>query len=72
MLHKLMPLPQFCYSNFAVLSSTMKNRTRFCEEILLDRHIFEKLFLSWSFTIRAYFLHLLVCEYDLGQPVKFL
>ncbi|PWN41554.1 hypothetical protein IE81DRAFT_324413 [Ceraceosorus guamensis] len=56
----LMRTIAFSYSNFAVLSSTMKNRTRFCEEILLDRRIFEKLFLSWSFTIRAYFLHLLV------------
>jgi hypothetical protein len=30
---------------------------------LLNPAVFEKLFLSWSFTIRAYFLHLLVCEY---------
>lgn len=54
---------QFCYSNFGVLTSTSRNRTRFCEKILLDVKIFQKLFLSWSFTIRAYFLHLLVCEY---------
>lgn len=57
----LSSLPQqFCYTNFAVLVSTKANRTRFCEEILLKPAIFQKLFLSWSFTIRAYFLHLLV------------
>lgn len=43
-----------------MLTSTSKNRTKFCEEILLHPRIFQKLFLSWSFTIRAYFLHLLV------------
>lgn len=57
---------QFCYSNFAVLTSTKRNRERFCEEILLKPKIFQKLFLSWSFTIRAYFLHLLVCECRAG------
>lgn len=56
----LMRTIAFCYSNFAVLTSTSKNRIRFCEEILLNPKIFQKLFLSWSFTIRAYFLHLLV------------
>lgn len=63
---------QFCYSNFAVLTSTSKNRIRFCEEILLHPKIFQKLFLSWSFTIRAYFLHLLVFRLarinDFAQP----
>lgn len=65
-------LLQFCYSNFAVLTSTSKNRIRFCEEILLHPKIFQKLFLSWSFTIRAYFLHLLVFRLarinDFAQP----
>lgn len=56
----LMRTVAFCYSNFAVLTSTTRHRTRFCEEILLNGRIFQKLFLSWSFTIRAYFLHLLV------------
>ncbi|UZJ52585.1 hypothetical protein CBS101457_001905 [Exobasidium rhododendri] len=56
----LMRTIAFCYSNFAVLTSTSRNRIRFCEEILLNAQIFQKLFLSWSFTIRAYFLHLLV------------
>ena len=45
---------------------------RFCEEILLKPKIFIKLFLSWSFTIRAYFLHLLVFRLarinDFGEP----
>ncbi|CAO1635958.1 unnamed protein product [Parajaminaea phylloscopi] len=50
----------FAYSNFAVLIGTVELRRRFCEEILLKPSIFQKLFLSWSFTIRAYFLHLLV------------
>lgn len=56
----LMRTIAFCYSNFAVLIGTATHRRRFCQEILLDRAIFFKLFLSWSFTIRAYFLHLLV------------
>lgn len=68
----LMRTIAFCYSNFAVLSSTSKNRRRFCEEILLHPAIFQKLFLSWSFTIRAYFLHLLVFRLarinDFPQP----
>ncbi|PWN51292.1 hypothetical protein IE53DRAFT_56416 [Violaceomyces palustris] len=56
----LMRTIAFCYSNFAFLTSTRENRIRFCEEILLKPKIFNKLFLSWSFTIRAYYLHLLV------------
>jgi hypothetical protein len=68
----LMRTIAFCYSNFAVLASTTKNRVRFCEEILLHPKIFQKLFLSWSFTIRAYFLHLLVFRLarinDFAQP----
>ncbi|PWN25634.1 hypothetical protein BDZ90DRAFT_234070 [Jaminaea rosea] len=56
----LMRAIAFSYSNFAVLISTASHRKRFCEEILLNPRIFQKLFLSWSFTIRAYFLHLLV------------
>lgn len=56
----LMRTIAFCYSNFAVLISTVEHRKKFCEGILLDRPVFHKLFLSWSFTIRAYFLHLLV------------
>ncbi|KAN0064525.1 hypothetical protein ACQY0O_002153 [Thecaphora frezii] len=56
----LMRTIAFCYANFGVLTATKDNRTRFCEEILLKPKIFNKLFLSWSFTIRAYFLHLLV------------
>lgn len=54
------------------MTSTTKNRVRFCEEILLHPKIFQKLFLSWSFTIRAYFLHLLVFRLarinDFAQP----
>ena len=68
----LMRTIAFCYSNFAVLTSTSKNRIRFCEGILLNPKIFQKLFLSWSFTIRAYFLHLLVFRLarinDFAQP----
>lgn len=56
----LMRAIAFIYSNFAVLVSTLPRRRRFCEGILLKPAIFHKLFLSWSFTIRAYFLHLLV------------
>lgn len=56
----LMRTIAFCYSNFAVLTDTRKHRERFFEDILLHPTIFQKLFLSWSFTIRAYFLHLLV------------
>ncbi|PWN33711.1 uncharacterized protein FA14DRAFT_173478 [Meira miltonrushii] len=56
----LMRTIAFCYSNFAVLTDTQKHRERFFEDILLHPAIFQKLFLSWSFTIRAYFLHLLV------------
>lgn len=56
----LMRTIAFCYSNFAVLTDTQKHRERFFEDILLNPAIFQKLFLSWSFTIRAYFLHLLV------------
>lgn len=56
----LMRAIAFSYSNFAVLISTKEHRRAFCEEILLKPSIFNKLFLSWSFTIRAYFLHLLV------------
>ncbi|EPQ29309.1 uncharacterized protein PFL1_03064 [Pseudozyma flocculosa PF-1] len=56
----LMRTIAFCYANFGVLTATKDNRTRFCEEILLKPKVFNKLFLSWSFTIRAYFLHLLV------------
>jgi hypothetical protein len=72
----LMRTIAFSYSNFALLISTAEHRRRFCQEILLDRKIFHKLFLSWSFTIRAYFLHLLVFrlarisdfELPLGDP----
>lgn len=72
----LMRTIAFSYSNFALLISTAEHRRRFCQEILLDRKIFHKLFLSWSFTIRAYFLHLLVFrlarisdfEVPLGDP----
>ncbi|CAD6938652.1 unnamed protein product [Tilletia controversa] len=56
----LMRTIAFCYSNFAVLTSHKDTRLRFCESILLEPVIFHKLFLSWSVTIRAYFLHLLV------------
>ncbi|MCO5613976.1 hypothetical protein L7F22_068256 [Adiantum nelumboides] len=56
----LMRTIAFCYSNFAVLTDTRQHRERFFEDILLHPAIFQKLFLSWSFTIRAYFLHLLV------------
>lgn len=56
----LMRTIAFCYSNFAVLTSTSDHRMRFLEDVLLSPSIFHKLFLSWSFTIRAYFLHLLV------------
>ncbi|CAO1632688.1 unnamed protein product [Sympodiomycopsis kandeliae] len=56
----LMRTVAFCYSNFAVLIGTSEHRKKFCEDILLNRKVFHKLFLSWSFTIRAYFLHLLV------------
>jgi hypothetical protein len=56
----LMRTIAFCYSNFAILTATTAHRQRFFEEILLNPRIFSKLFLSWSFTIRAYFLHLLV------------
>lgn len=56
----LMRTIAFCYSNFAILTGTRRHRERFFEEILLHPAIFQKLFLSWSFTIRAYFLHLLV------------
>lgn len=68
----LMRAIAFSYSNFAVLISTVEHRRRFCEEILLKPSIFHKLFLSWSFTIRAYFLHLLVFRLarisDFPQP----
>ncbi|KAL9938573.1 hypothetical protein V8E36_002292 [Tilletia maclaganii] len=56
----LMRTIAFCYSNFAVLTGHKDTRLRFCERILLDPSVFHKLFLSWSVTIRAYFLHLLV------------
>ncbi|KAE8216792.1 hypothetical protein CF327_g1, partial [Tilletia walkeri] len=56
----LMRTIAFCYSNFAVLTSHKDARLRFCERILLEPVVFHKLFLSWSVTIRAYFLHLLV------------
>lgn len=56
----LMRTIAFCYSNFAILTDTRQHRERFFEDILLHPAIFQKLFLSWSFTIRAYFLHLLV------------
>lgn len=42
---------------------------RFVEGILLKTSIFQKLFLSWSFLIRAYFLHLLV--FRLGHLTDF-
>lgn len=56
----LMRTIAFCYANFGVLTSTTSSRIAFCEHILLKPAVFNKLFLSWSFTIRAYFLHLLV------------
>lgn len=56
----LMRTIAFCYANFGVLTSTTSNRIAFCEHILLRPAVFNKLFLSWSFTIRAYYLHLLV------------
>ncbi|CDW94899.1 hypothetical protein, partial [Sporisorium scitamineum] len=56
----LMRTIAFCYANFGVLTATTENRLYFCEEILLKPSVFHKLFLSWSFTIRAYYLHLLV------------
>ncbi|PWY99891.1 hypothetical protein BCV70DRAFT_176825 [Testicularia cyperi] len=56
----LMRTIAFCYANFGVLTATTENRVHFCEQILLKPAIFHKLFLSWSFTIRAYYLHLLV------------
>ncbi len=56
----LMRTIAFCYANFGVLTSTTENRIYFCEQILLKPSVFHKLFLSWSFTIRAYYLHLLV------------
>lgn len=42
---------------------------RFTEGMLLKTDIFQKLFLSWSFLIRAYFLHLLV--FRLGHLTDF-
>ena len=56
----LMRTIAFCYANFGVLTATSENRIYFCEQILLKPSVFHKLFLSWSFTIRAYYLHLLV------------
>ena len=56
----LMRTIAFCYANFGVLTATSENRIYFCEQILLKPNVFHKLFLSWSFTIRAYYLHLLV------------
>uniref|UniRef100_V5GM60 Uncharacterized protein n=2 Tax=Kalmanozyma brasiliensis (strain GHG001) TaxID=1365824 RepID=V5GM60_KALBG len=56
----LMRTIAFCYANFGVLTATAENRVHFCEQILLKPGVFHKLFLSWSFTIRAYYLHLLV------------
>lgn len=56
----LMRTIAFCYANFGVLTATSENRIYFCEQILLKPTVFHKLFLSWSFTIRAYYLHLLV------------
>ncbi len=56
----LMRTIAFCYANFGVLTATSENRILFCEQILLKPSVFHKLFLSWSFTIRAYYLHLLV------------
>ncbi|GAC94979.1 hypothetical protein PHSY_002552 [Pseudozyma hubeiensis SY62] len=56
----LMRTIAFCYANFGVLTATSENRVYFCEQILLKPSVFHKLFLSWSFTIRAYYLHLLV------------
>lgn len=56
----LMRTIAFCYANFGVLTATTENRIYFCEQILLKPTVFHKLFLSWSFTIRAYYLHLLV------------
>ena len=56
----LMRTIAFCYANFGVLTATTENRIYFCEQILLKPNVFHKLFLSWSFTIRAYYLHLLV------------
>ncbi|KAK0559454.1 hypothetical protein OC844_004400 [Tilletia horrida] len=56
----LMRTIAFCYSNFGVLTGHKDTRLRFCERILLEPSVFHKLFLSWSVTIRAYFLHLLV------------
>ncbi len=59
----LMRTIAFCYANFGLLISTKTTRLKICEEILLKPSVFHKFFLSWSFTIRAYFLHLLVCAY---------
>lgn len=56
----LMRTLSFCYGNFGLLMSSTSLRTLLVEETLLQEEIFTKLFLSWSCTIRAYFLHLLV------------
>lgn len=50
----------FVYSNFNLFASTSGLRRRLIEETLLDQAVFTKLFLSWSCTLRSYFLHTIV------------
>lgn len=59
----LMRTLAFCYGNFGLLISTASTRQALVDDTLLSPPIFTKLFLSWSFTIRAYFLHTLVFRF---------
>lgn len=53
----------FCYTNFSLFMATSMHRHGLADNTLLALPIFTKLLLSWSPTVRAYFLHMLVFRF---------
>ncbi|GAA5890657.1 hypothetical protein JCM6882_000614 [Rhodosporidiobolus microsporus] len=50
----------FLYAHFEVFTLRPSDRKRLCEEILLDRTLFERLLLFWNAGVRGYFIRLIV------------
>ncbi|GAA5824324.1 hypothetical protein JCM11251_000377 [Rhodosporidiobolus azoricus] len=50
----------FAYAHFEVFTLRPSDRKRLCEDILLDRALFERLLLFWNAGVRGYFIRLIV------------